>query len=248
MAQSSRRVSASSFFVPAAPRLALASSRCVQWAKADQTSTPWKPNAAIRRQASLTGNCQNNREEVARRRGQGSAAPARDAAAATGAADARRLRRVIQDDPRVVSKPLSMRGSMLSGGQHAPAPLGALPHRGHRIAFFVLPLDERGNRVPLALEQQQDLAQRRIALAEGKVGSLIALAVFQVDAPDARVVFTNEPGRVEAGGPEVAHIQVDAHVGRAAAEGCGEIVRSGELVRADAGMVVKADPHLVFDG
>src|SRR5262245_11495902 len=72
-----------------------------------------------------------------------------------------------------------------------------------RALAAVLVLDVDGNRPPLALDQLQRLADRRLALAPWQVVALILLSILQVQVRDVGVMRLDELDGVEVGGGEM---------------------------------------------
>src|SRR6266571_4178722 len=73
--------------------------------------------------------------------------------------------------------------------------------RRSRPAVFVL--DVGGNRPPLFLEELENLANRRVALAPRRVVALMALSILHVKIRDVGVMRVDVGHRIEIGGHEM---------------------------------------------
>src|SRR2546422_6711238 len=88
--------------------------------------------------------------------------------------------------------------------------------------FRSLVFDVGGDFPVLVAQQAQHGHDRSVALAEGHVGAVILLPVFDVERDDAVVVLAEVRDGVAPRGGEVADIQVDADVARGPLHGAGE--------------------------
>src|SRR5437868_14992686 len=73
--------------------------------------------------------------------------------------------------------------------QRGLAILVALLHFFHSVAAFVLVLDVGGDKPAVLFEGFEDLFDGRVALTEGKVRSVVLLAIFDMESHDMLVLL-----------------------------------------------------------
>src|SRR5882672_6269845 len=93
-------------------------------------------------------------------------------------------------------------------GANVVQALADLPYRG--AGAGVLVFNVGGEPITLVLEELQHWLDRRVAVAEGLVGTVVALAILQVQVGDLLVVRADEADRVETCGAEVSDIEINS--------------------------------------
>ncbi len=91
------------------------------------------------------------------------------------------------------------------------------------------------------LQQAENFFDWRIALAKREVLTLIALAILYMERHDAIMVFVQEIDDVKVGGGEMPDVQIDGDILGNSLHGLAEVIRRGELISADSGVVVHAN-------